>query len=179
MTATADATFEAMWTEALPAVHAFLRAVAPDPSLHDDLVQNTALTALQKFDQYEPSRPFRAWVIGIARFEVLRSKRAYARGRVLYDSEVFDKLCVAFEQKLVEYDERSEALRLCMERLAPEKRALLALRYEKEMSYDAMAGILNRPEGAVRTHLCRLRSDLKHCIEKRMKGITRGSGIPA
>lgn len=161
--------FETMWNDAEPVLKSFLRAVTPDASLTDDLLQNTAITAFSKFEQFDQSKSFKAWTVGIARFEVLRSKRAYARSKVFYDSEVFENLCSTFEQKLEEFDDRADALRTCMEKLNTTQRELLAMRYEKNMNYQSIAETVNRAEGAIRTHICRLRNDLKSCIQRTMR----------
>lgn len=163
-----SAGFETLWRACAAHVRAYIGAVLFDRSLRDDLLQNTAMAAFQKFDQYDPNRPFTSWAIGIARLEVLRARRSIARAKVVFDSEAVDKITAVYQAKIDEYDYRREALAKCLEHLPEEKRALLRLRYFESMPYPDIAAKLTCQEGAVRTMLCRLRAALDACIRRRL-----------
>lgn len=51
----------------LPALRAFARSLAGDPSRADDLVQEAILKAWSKFDLYRPGTNLRAWLFTILR----------------------------------------------------------------------------------------------------------------
>ncbi|MBE3040328.1 MAG: hypothetical protein IMZ62_16140 [Chloroflexi bacterium] len=110
--------FESLWSACAGHVRTYIAAVLFDSAMRDDLLQNTAMAAFQKFDQYDPERPFAAWAIGIARLEVLRARRSIARAKVVFDSEVVDKITAVYQAKIEEYDSRREALAKCLEHLA-------------------------------------------------------------
>jgi RNA polymerase sigma-70 factor (ECF subfamily) len=63
---------------------------------------------------------------------------------------------------------RKEALERLVrgvERLRPEYRMVIALRYEGGLSYQEIASVLDLPMNTVRTHLHRAKSALRHWLE--------------
>lgn len=63
--------FTRLWTAHQPAVSGYLNALVRDRLAAEDLLQETALTALRIFSEYDPQRPFVAWILGVARFKAL------------------------------------------------------------------------------------------------------------
>lgn len=62
--------FESHWRRSELRVRAFLAAACSDGAMVSDLAQETALAAWRKRDQFDPTRDFMAWVIGMARFDL-------------------------------------------------------------------------------------------------------------
>lgn len=60
------------------------------PSTVDDLVQDTLLTIHARRHTYEPGRPFRAWLSGIARYKWIDRLRAMARDPAAPGAEDFE-----------------------------------------------------------------------------------------
>ncbi|MCB1123497.1 MAG: hypothetical protein KJT03_18230, partial [Verrucomicrobiae bacterium] len=83
--------FTLLWTEAQPSVSHFILSVIKDASVAKDLLQATALVLLRKFEEYEASRPFLPWALGVAKFQILSHRRDAARGRITFDSELLDQ----------------------------------------------------------------------------------------
>ncbi|MFN9076210.1 MAG: sigma factor, partial [bacterium] len=67
-----------LWTQAQPAVSAFVHALVGDRAARDEVLQEVALAILESFDRYDASRPFLPWALAIARNEVAN---AHHRGR--------------------------------------------------------------------------------------------------
>ena len=68
-----------LWVLAQPTVSAFIASLVRDFRDRDDVLQDVAVAVIDSFRSYDPSRPFVAWAIGIARNEVrhhLRRKGA-------------------------------------------------------------------------------------------------------
>lgn len=63
--------FLALYEEHGRLVRGFLLAATGCPHQADDLQQSVARVLLEKFADYDDSRPFRSWVLGIARIEAL------------------------------------------------------------------------------------------------------------
>src|ERR1022692_1660714 len=106
--------FTRLWTEAQPILAAYLSAVVPDFQEAEDLLQEVAVILLRKFPEYNAQRPFVGWAIGIAKREALVARRRHARNRLLYQADFLERLSDACEELAPELDERSRALRECV-----------------------------------------------------------------
>jgi len=62
-----------------------------------------------------------------------------------------------------------EALHECLESVPDSLRTLLHLKYHDERSSEEIAGRLERSLAWVRTTLCRVRQQLRDCIERKVK----------
>jgi len=54
-----------------------------------------SISSLRTFSEYDPERPFIAWALGVARYQVLNSRRRFARIFLLADSDLVDQLAAA------------------------------------------------------------------------------------
>lgn len=161
--------FTRCWTQAQPLVASYLAAVVPDFRDAEDLLQNVAVVCLRKFGDYDPQRPFVAWALGIARFEVLRLHRGRARSPLLYDDALLDQVAVVCEELAPELDCRARALRECVQRLRARAHELVRLRYDEELKPAAIADRLRVAVVAVRVMLSRTRASLRECIERKLR----------
>ena len=60
------------WSKAHPIIEAFITGAVIDFHDAEDLVSEVAETVVMKFNDYDPSRPFVPWAMGIARNLLLR-----------------------------------------------------------------------------------------------------------
>ena len=58
----------------------------------DDVIQDIWRILATKLDQYDDSRPFRPWAMGVARLQVLKWRQSKARSREILSEEVMDLL---------------------------------------------------------------------------------------
>jgi RNA polymerase sigma-70 factor (ECF subfamily) len=137
-----------------------------------DLAQETVMAAWRKRDDFDPSRDFLAWVIGMARFVLLRHRRDLARRRVFLSPELVEQLAETLVAEAETLDARQAALATCREQLGEPAQRLLALRLGEELPLAEVAKRLGRSHGAVRTAFSRIRDWLRACIEKRLSGET-------
>lgn len=63
-------------------------------------------------------------------------------------------------------DEKTKSLRAAIEKLSPERRALLALRYSEGFDVGQIAEILIVPEGTVKSRLHRTVNELRQLLER-------------
>ena len=56
-----------LWTIAQPTVSAFIGSLVREIRDRDDVLQDVAVAFMSSFASYDATRPFMAWVIGIAR----------------------------------------------------------------------------------------------------------------
>ena len=79
-----------LWTAAQPSVLAFIRSVTPQLSDAEDILQETAKQIVARFEEYDPTRPFAAWAIGVARYKVMEWRRKEGRRDLPLDDEAIE-----------------------------------------------------------------------------------------
>ena len=67
-------------------------------------------------------------------------------------------------------DDKSESLRAAIEKLSPESRALLELRYHEGFDISQIAEILAVPEGTVKSRLHRTLNQLRQIVGRFQNG---------
>lgn len=149
---------------------AYIRALVGDPELTEEIFQEVSVVVLQKIEAFDPSRDLQAWCRGIARNLVLRERERSRRLRIFDNQQILDLIDTAFEEKSRAedaVDAQRSLLRRCMGHLAEGSRELLDLRYRGGLSLRAIAGRMERTEGAVQVALSRVRKWLADCVQRR------------
>lgn len=134
----------------------------------DDITQETFIRAFAAIHTYDPSRPLRPWLLGIAANLVRNRKRSIAR-------------YLAALQRFAVYSppesdpdaetltlQQARALRLwnVVKRLKSEEQELIYLRYFLELSVDETAAALNVAPGTVKSRTHRTLGRLKGLIQR-------------
>jgi len=159
--------FAALWTAAQPTISAFIRTIIRDFQQADEVLQRVAVTLVRKFDQYDPSRPFGAWAIGVAKYEVLYFRRERATDKHLFGDDIVEQIANRYEVFAEDVDPVREALQHCLDELKGRSKKLIDLRYASGMRATAIGEEMTLSPGAVRMLLCRVREKLRRCIERR------------
>lgn len=159
------------WTEAMPSVRAFLFATVHDPAAVDDLLQDVALTALQKLAEFTRGTDFLAWTIAIARFKVMGYQRRLGDNRRQVGDAVLASLADAAIGVAHEGGRRHEALRHCIEGLPERQRRVLTMRYEQERPIEEIATHESATPNSITVFLHRIRIGLRLCIEQRLSEV--------
>jgi len=163
------ALFEILVRESADSLTAFLRASVDDKAAADDLFQETMLIAWRKIGEYDRSRPFGAWLRGIAKRFVLAHYRKTAREVALSSERVLDYL----DQRMAQVDrqpgdtldEKIAALRDCVERLDPLYQEPIELHYRHRRTTEWIAEHLATTRDAIQKRLQRARMQLAECLE--------------
>lgn len=157
---------------------AILRETA-DPELADEIAQETFVRAWDRRRQYRPGTSPRAWLLAIARSQLMEFHRKETRERRHLRALVREELLRRLRE-LAEYDSalelaetRLEALKACLEELNPEQRELLELIHAKGLTTEAAAEVLGIQPPACRQRLSRLQRALRQCAESKMAGPKR------
>lgn len=156
------------WVKAQPVVAAFISSVVRDSHRADDLLQEVARISAVKFDEYDSSRPFTGWVLGIARFEILRYRRSQGRSRLVFSDALMENLIDDFQDHSQQSDDRRRALRDCLESISGRRRIVLEMRYQRELRPPDIAERLGITSNAVLLMLHRTRRILADCISRRL-----------
>jgi RNA polymerase sigma-70 factor (ECF subfamily) len=157
-----------LWTKAQPVVAAYISSLVPDYHHADDILQQTAVVLVSKFEQYNLTQPFLPWALGIAKREVLKKRRQMARDRHVFTEEFADRLCVAYEKMAGQFDGYAAALGDCVKQLNDRERNVLHLRYSDDLSPTDAADSVQMTPGAMRVLLHRVRESLRMCVQRRM-----------
>jgi len=156
------------WLAAEASVSAYVFASISGFHDAEDVVQRIAQELARRFGEYDPSRPFVAWSLWIAKSRVIDHYRAQGRSRVVFSNELLGRLADTIAQQADGRCERREALEYCLDELPPKSRRLLDLRYVDELSAEKAAKEIGSTSGSVRVLLSRVRTALADCIERRL-----------
>jgi RNA polymerase sigma-70 factor (ECF subfamily) len=163
-----------LWTKAHPIVAAYFRACLHDFHQAEDLLQETAAAAAEKFTTYDPSRSFTAWVLGVARNKLLHYQRTHANDRHVFDDRVVRDLADIYAGMEKEISAIHAALETCVEGVQGRARKLLEMRYVRELTPAKIAALTGMNANAVSVMLHRVRRALRECIERQL--VVRSNG---
>ncbi len=164
-----DAGFGAVYAEHVDGIYGFLaRRVGAE--LAEELTAQTFLEALAAHDRYDPDRgPIGPWLFGIAANHLrryyrqeeraLRAIAAYAGRAPLAgedDEERVDSRVVA--------EGRWPEIASALLAMGPGERDVLLLYAWTDLSYSAVAGVLDVPVGTVRSRLSRARGRVRAAL---------------
>ncbi|MGL4550078.1 MAG: sigma-70 family RNA polymerase sigma factor [Gemmataceae bacterium] len=128
-----------LWTRAQPEVRRYVFMLVPRAADAEDVMQETATSLWEKFDQYDPRQPFVAWAIRFAHLEVLKWRQRQARDRLVFSDELLALLDVSITEEVPWLAVRRRALDGCLEQLPADQRGLLLRRYAEHGSVKTQA----------------------------------------
>lgn len=151
----------------------YVAALVPNVSDADDIVQQTAITLWEKFDLYDPERPFTPWA---CRFALNKARQWIDRRRrwqALLENGLAEELERRREEIRPEIEARLNQLEGCLSALPEEQRVLIEGYYFKRDDIAQLASESGRTVAATYKMLQRIRYSLQVCIEKKvgMKGL--------
>lgn len=161
--------FAELWLEAQHAIGGFVHLHVPEHALADDILQDVARLATERFEQYDHQRPFIAWLIGIARNQIAQAYRDRNRRPIVFSSEVLDAITNAYIDMQPTEDARLDGLRHCMNKLSDRHRRVIELRYARQMTSEQIASQVACSARAVTSMLQRIRAALRQCVAQYME----------
>ena len=167
--------FAGRFTECSRTLWCIAAAIVGDPALAEDALQEAAVIALRKLDQFDPDTNFAAWMTQIVRYVALNHARRRSRRHALAvdPARLNETVAADTPETSLEVtghgqlrlddadrggidDELLAALRL----LDDDARACLLLRVVMELPYREIARTLEIPEGTAMSHVHRARGAL-------------------
>ena len=161
--------FTLLWTQAQPAVMAFIRSVTPQLADAEDILQETARQVATRFDEYDPNRPFGPWAMGVAKYKVMEWRRRQKKAAMLFDEDAIDAIHFSYTNPKVDWTETGHAIDLCLKKASPAAEKLLVMRYLEDLKPAEIARRTKTTANSVSVRLSRARDALKDCIERRLK----------
>jgi RNA polymerase sigma-70 factor (ECF subfamily) len=136
-----------------------------DHAVAEDLAQDTFVKVFSRLSGYDPQYKFASWIFRIAHnatIDYLRQPRPAMAS--LDDDE--EKATRSLDSRTpspfaaAERRELAAVLDAAVDRLRPEYRQVVVLRYQEELGYEEIADVLNLPLGTVKSYLHRARTEL-------------------
>lgn len=136
----------------------------------DDVLQDVAVAVVATKSPPTSDVEFLRWAREIARRRILEFRRK--RGRTLsYDPALIERLADAADwiDQNRSGSQRRDALLACIEKLAPQARELLLLRYaESSIKTEHLASRFGKSLQSFTSLLYRVRRILRDCVERRL-----------
>lgn len=152
-----------------PDLRRFIRSMLPSADDADEVLQQTAIVAWRKYDQYDPTTPFIKWACVIARFEALAHRRKAARDRLVFREDLMELMAEEGEAEIDPRRAEQEALESCLESIPASHRRLLLQAYSPETRIQEVAKEAGFTAAAFYMRLKRLRRKLLLCVESKLK----------
>ena len=133
-----------------------------------DIVQETWYGIIKSIRKLEDVSVFPRWAFRIANNKCTDWLRKQRRQRQ-FNNEL-SKQPRSESDKKQSSDEATESLRAAIDKLSPDRRALLTLRYHEGFDIGQIAEILSVPEGTVKSRLHRTLDQLRQTVERYQNG---------
>lgn len=146
----------------------FIRSLLPTREDTDEVLQQTALVAWRKFDQFDQDTPFIKWTCVIARFEALAYRRKMARDRLVFREDILDLMAEEGIDSLDQQQEEQDALEECLATLPEKQRKFITLAYTPGIKVKDLAKEAGSTAAAFYMRLKRLRHQLMTCLESKI-----------
>ncbi len=147
-------------------------AIVGGPEGAEDVLQEAALIALRKIDQFDPDTTFSVWMAQIVRYVALNQARRRNRSRVrsVDPGHLDDRAAAEDHERRLELSAQGELGPDCedfddelleaLHQLDTDARACLLLRVVMDMPYREISQTLGLPEGTAMSHVHRARRAL-------------------
>lgn len=155
--------FETLYGAFRGALKGYLRALARDSGVAEDLLQETFLQLHRVRHTYQPPRPVRPWVYAIARNVFLMHRRAaHRRGR--HEAIADDALPEVPVPPEIEGLGDRETVQKALARLPEPRREPLVLHHMLGMSFKEVGAVLGISEGAAKVRAHRALAELREAM---------------
>jgi RNA polymerase sigma-70 factor (ECF subfamily) len=129
----------------------------------EDVTQEVFLRVFRSLRRWDAARPLKPWVLGIAvnRCRTVMGQRAKRPELVEYLQET------VMASPADDSTELTREIQSALSQLRPEYRMAFVLYHDQGQPYDAIAEVLGRPVGTIKTWLHRTRLELLDMLRRR------------
>jgi RNA polymerase sigma-70 factor (ECF subfamily) len=142
----------------------YVAALVPHVPDAEDIVQQTALALWEKFDSYDPARPFTPWACRFALNKARQWIERRQRWQALLEHGLAEELARRREELQPELERRLRHLESCLGDLPPSQRSLVEAYYYERTDIDSLADRSGRSVAATYKMLQRVRQALLLCV---------------
>jgi RNA polymerase sigma-70 factor (ECF subfamily) len=139
----------------------FISRLLDDAQASEDILQDTWMTVIGRIHGLKKPEAFSTWLYRIARNKVyqrLRRKKVW--------SELNENIPIPDEKDDVFSLEDAAKIHVCLNKLQPEHKEVLMLRFLEQMSYQQISEVLDRNLGTVKSRVYYAKLALKKELEK-------------
>ena len=149
-----------------PVIRSYLRALVQDYHDHSEIMQNTFITAWEKFSKFEGDESdFCKWACVIARYQALKHRQTQARDKLVLSEKVLEKIASEGIEDTASSQQWLEKLEDCLKELSEPNRDLIKQAYSPEKSIKAIATERKTTPDALYQKLRRIRKALSKCMD--------------
>jgi RNA polymerase sigma-70 factor (ECF subfamily) len=139
-----------------------------DAAEAEDAAQETFIRAYTRLASYDPNRKFSSWILAIASHYCIDRLRQRRMSLVAWDDLPTGSWLSDMQPKpeeVVLHHETQRQVRELLNELPPDYRAVVALRYWHELSYEEIAETLHTTVPAIKSRLFRARQMMVSRVE--------------
>ena len=151
-------------------IYGFVRALVPNWSDVDDVIQETAAVLWSKFDQFHKGTNFSAWALKIAHFQVLNYYKNQKKDKLYFSDEMLSLLAEK-NFKNPNTDERLSILKKCLQKLKAYELSLIQLRYEPDGSTRKVAEQTGKQLHVLYRLYNKIHAKLLFCIRQKLSEV--------
>lgn len=149
-------------------LYSFLLLLVHNQSDAEDILQETASTMWEKFDQFEEGTNFGAWAVSIAHFKALEFLKKNKKSRMIFKEEYYDLISTQARQSTEDLSDRIQAVKHCLKKLPVKDKKLLSMRYKKNIPLKRISKITGRSSSGICQSFSRIIVMLRSCITRRL-----------
>ena len=161
--------FESLYRQLAPRLRGYLSSLTWNPSLAEDLLQETFLQIHRSRRTYLPPRPVRPWAFAIARHVFLMDRRASVR-RSRFESEQLDELPEIPVPPAMEQLGTRADVRKALARLGDDRREAVLLHHVWGFSFGEIGAMLGIREGTAKLRAYRAINALREMLSRETGG---------
>jgi RNA polymerase sigma-70 factor (ECF subfamily) len=156
----------------------YVHTLVPNHADAEEVLQNTNLVLWREFGTFETGTNFTAWACRVALNQVLAWRKKQQRDRLRFSDELLEVVATEAREADDALEERSRALAGCLEKLPPDQRELIRLRYGEGSAIEAVAAAVRRTVEATYRALSRVRHALHECVTRTLARESRLENRP-
>jgi RNA polymerase sigma-70 factor, ECF subfamily len=164
--ADARKSFDATFIHSQHHIYRYIAALVPNRDQAEEVFQDTCIKVLEKWEDFDPTRPMVPWACGIAQNMVMKFFQRNRRRGFALSHMMIAAVCETQYRLAGETDRRLEKLPGCLEKLTPDQRSLLDQSYGQRGSILAIAAARRIEPDTLYKRLERIRRNLFDCIQQ-------------
>ena len=141
----------------------------------EDIAQETFLRSFRELSSFDTNRRFYTWLYTISLNLIRNHLKKSGRKADFRNMEISSDISSLNSKDAVSsksndldesYKERENQLKICLQKLSPELRELLVLRFHQELSFEVIAEITGLSQSAVKMRVYRGLKKIKEFMQK-------------
>ncbi len=145
---------------------AYIQALVQNFQDAEDIFQETAVIAWEKFDEYTPGSSFIAWAITIARYRIMYYWNKNKHSIIHYSDATVKSIEDYMARRAEKLSSDLSHLDDCLKKLSAGDVQLIQTRYSRKMTIKRMAEELGRSVQGLYSTLSRIHLMLAECIQR-------------